>query len=320
MKDNKENLIPDEDYEYEKSLAEEVRARQQALEEARRRAEEEQTAYEKEQQKKRDKRLAQERIELMKLKSGVIDESETFKEEHEAPRELHGKEKIANFWYHNKIWILFAAFIIVVVTFIVVDELTRVRADMNVLMIANNGLAYRQDEMEAFFAKYCDDLNGDGQVKVTVMMMPLDPDSKDYQTQQGYQAKFMSQIQLPDDILVVCDSNTEPDFLGMFKSDLSKDFPGNKYIDQYGLSLNFKFLAEELKYENMPYDVHLSMRTPIETLGDSVETMQEYYDQAFVVFERIVNDLTKRAEETNDPGLTTEPAAKPTKSMLNVDD
>ena len=58
MKDNKENLILDEDYEYEKSLAEEVRARQQALEEARRRAEEEQTAYEKEQQKKRDKRLA----------------------------------------------------------------------------------------------------------------------------------------------------------------------------------------------------------------------------------------------------------------------
>ena len=39
--------------------------------------------------------------------------------------------------------------------------------------------------------------------------------------------------------------------------------------------------------------------------------MQEYYDEAFVVFKRIVEDLTKRAEELNDPGLTTEPMKRP---------
>ncbi len=321
MKDEKEKekLIPDEDYEYERSLAEEVKAKQLALEEAERRAEEERAAYEKERQKKRDKRLAQERIELMKLKNGVIEESETIKEEHEAPRELHGRERAANFWYHNKIWILFAVFIIGVVTFITVDEITRVRADINVMMIANNGLAFRQDELESFFEKYCDDLNGDGKVKVSVMIMPLDPDSKDYQSQQGYQAKFIAQIQMPDDILVITDSNTEPDFMGMFKNDLSKDFPGNKYIEEEGLSWNMKLLADELKYENMPKDVHLSMRAPVKTLGASFETMKENYDTAFVVFERIVNDLTRRAEETNDPGLTTEPAAKPKNSMTNFD-
>ena len=67
----------------------------------------------------------------------------------------------------------------------------------------------------------------------------------------------------------------------------------------------------------MPYDVHLSMRTPIKTLSAPIEDMQENYDTAFKVFKRITDDLTKRAEETNDPGLTTEPAAKPEKSMLN---
>ncbi|MBR4555409.1 MAG: hypothetical protein IKO27_07435 [Ruminococcus sp.] len=318
MKDEKESLIPEEDEEYERSLAEQARERQKALEEAERKAMEERAAYEKEQAKKREKRLAQERLELMKLKTGVITESETIKEEHKEKIELKGKAKAANFWYHNKIWILFGAFLIAVVIFILVDELTRVKADINVLMIANNGLSYRQQEMEDFFEKYCDDLNGDGEVKVTVMIMPLNPDSKDYQTQQGYQAKFIAQLQLPDDILFITDSNTEPDFLGMFKADLSKDFPGNKYIDQYGLSLNMKCLAEELKFENMPYDVHLSLRTPIDTLSGSLEEMQENSDTAFVMFKRIVEDLTKRCEETNDPGLTTAPAAKPEKSMVDV--
>ena len=319
MKDDKEKLIPDEDYEYEKKLAEQARERQRALEEAERRAMEERAEYEKQQQKLRDKQIAQDKVELMKLKTGVIEESETIREEHEEKRELHGKERLANFWYHNKIWILFAAFIIGVVGFIVIDEITRVRADMNVMMIANNGLAFRQEELEKFFEKYCDDLNGDGQVKVSVMIMPLDPDSKDYQAQQGYQAKFIAQIQLPNDILVITDSNTEPDFMAMFKEDLDKDFPGNKYIDSAGLSFNMKLLADELKFENMPNDVHLSLRTPVTTLGSSIDEMQKNYDQAFVVFERIVNDLTRRATETNDPGLTTEPSAKPQKSMINVD-
>lgn len=319
MKDEEEKLISDEDEELELSLVEQARERERAVIEAERRAKEKQAEYEKQEQKKRDKRIAQERIELMKLKSGVIEESETFKEVHEEARKLSGKEKAANFWYHNKIWILFGIFIVGVVAFILIDEITRVRADVNVMMIANNGLAYRKTELETFFEKYCDDLNGDGKVKVSVMIMPLDPDSKDYQAQQSYQTKFLAQIQMPDTIMIITDSNTEPDFQAIFKNDLDKDFPGNKYIDEMGLSLNFKFLAEELKFENMPYDVHLSMRAPTNTLSTSLEDMQEGYDQAFVFFERIVNDLTKRAEELNDPGLTTPPAAPPSSLTSGTD-
>ena len=317
MKDEKEKLISEEDEELELSLVEQAKERERAIQEAERRAEEERAERERQERKERDKRIAQERIELMKLKSGVIEESETIKEVHEEKRELHGKEKLVNFWYHNKIWILFSVFIIGVVTFILVDEFTRVRPDLSVMMIANNGLAYRQDELETFFEKYCDDVNGDGEVNVRVLILPLDPDSKDYQAQQGYQAKFLAQVQVPDCMMVIIDSNIDKDFMGIFKDDLEKDFPGNKYIDEQGLSLNFKFLAEELKFENMPYDVHLSMRAPVNTLSTSIDDMQESYDKTFVYFERIVNDLTKRAEELNDPGLTTPPADPPKKSADN---
>ncbi len=295
-----------DDYEYEKKLAEEEQNKRREEEEKRKAALEEQKKLERRQREEREKRIAQERIELMKLKNGVISESDTIKEEHEKPRELHGKERLANIWYHNKIWILFAAFIVIVVGFITYDTLSREDPDITVMMIANNGLQLRGEELETFFEKYTDDLNGDGKVHVSVLILPLNSGSADT-AQQSYQSQFLAQLQSGDCIMVITDSNTEPDFQGLMKSDLSEDFPGNPYIDEYGLSLNFQLLAEELRYEYMPNDVHLCLRTPKDTMGDSLEDMQESYDVNFEIFSRIVEDLTQRAKETDDPGLSTEP-------------
>lgn len=315
--DKKDRLVPDEDYEYEKSRAELERQRQQALEEAEQKAAEEAAAKEREEQRERDRQIAADRLELMKLKSGVIEESETIYEEHEEAPEMTKKQKLANFWYHYKIPVIFAVFLIAVVGFIVYDEVTRVRPDMTIMMIANNGLAYREQEMEEFFEKYVDDLNGDGKINVLVMEVPLDSASNT-QMQLGNQNKVVAQMQTGENIMVITDSNTDTMFLNMMKRDLDKDFPGNEYIDIDGLSLNFKFLAEELKFENMPNDVHLAMRIPIKTLSDSKEKMQENYDEAFVVFKRIVEDLTARARETNDPGLDTEPMHRDDSSTESV--
>lgn len=304
-KDNE--LLQDEDAEYEKKLADLERERQRAVEEAEQKAREQREEQERADRKRREKQNALDRIELMKLKNGVIEESETIKEEHEEKRVLKGKEKLANFWYHNKFMILFFGFILAVVAYITISEILRVRPDLTIMMIADNGLQYRQEELETFFEKYVDDLNDDGEVKVSVMIIPLNNNNLNDQVQQANQTKFMAQIQIPDIIMVLTDSNIEERLKEVFKHDLSKDFPDNKYIDEMGLSLNFGFLAQDLKYENMPYDIHLSLREPTETYRDKKEVMDKIYDTAFVVFKRIVEDLTKRAEETNDQGLTTAP-------------
>lgn len=304
---NENNMIPDDDYEYEKKLAEIERHKREDAEQAVLDDEKKRLKLEREEREEREKKIAQDKIELMKLKSGVIEESDSIKEEHTEVRKLHGKERIANFWYHNKVWIIFTTFIAAVVIFITCDSLMREKPDLTVMMIANNGLSMRQEELESFFEKYTDDLNDDGKVHVSVIITPLDPNSNDAVMQQTYQSKFLAQLQSSESIMVITDSNTEPDFLEIMKHDLSQDFPDNKYIDQYGLSLNFAFLADELKFEYMPNDVHLSMRLPVKTLSDSLEDMQKSYEKSFEVFSRIVNDLTARAEETNDPGLETEP-------------
>ena len=101
--------------------------------------------------------------------------------------------------------------------------------------------------------------------------------------------------------------------------ELPKEFPNNKYVDDMGMSWNMEVMAKEHNFENMPNDIHLSMRTPVKTLGDSKETMQENYDKAFKVFKRIVDDMTEKAVEAGDKGLTTEPVHYDDSSLESSD-
>ena len=307
-----QGLLEDaDDAEYERTLAQQRREAEERERQVLEQAEAERRERERQEEKERERRLAQERIELMKLKSGVIDESESsIKEEHDQIRELHGFEKVQNFFYHNKVWIIFTIFI---------DAARREKADLTVLMIANNGLETRQEELEEFFEKYTDDLDGNGYVHVEVIMIPLNSHSDDYQQQNVNSTKFLAQLQGGESILVITDSNTDEEFKSIMTPELPKEFPNNKYVDDMGMSWNMEIMAKELNFENMPNDIHLSMRAPVKTLGDSKETMQENYDKAFKVFKRIVDDMTEKAVEAGDKGLTTEPVHYDDSSLESSD-
>lgn len=301
------NLVNEDDYEYEKELAEQERERRQKLEEEELAREQKKIQSERKAQKERDQKIAKDRLELLQLKNGVIDEEDaTIKEEKSETIKLTGTAWLSNFWYHNKFIILFIAFITVTVAFIVYSEVTRERADLTVMMIADNGLAQRQDELEEFFEKYTDDIDGNGYVHVTVLCIPIS-DRLDYQTLDANTSKFVTQIQAGDAMIVITDSNTDEDYKALMDATIPEDFPGNKYVDELGFSFNSKVMAEELKYEYMPNDVHMSIRFPAASMSIKLEESQENFDTSFKTYKRIVEDITQKCEETNDPGLETEP-------------
>lgn len=306
MEDNK-NLIPDEDFEYEKELARKARLAEEDKEKEQELEEKERAKAERERERAREQQLAKERVELMKMKSGVIEHSDAISETPDTTRKAQGFEKVTNFFYHYKIPVIFAVAVIAAVTYMVYDAVTRKKPDLTVIMVANNGLEFRTQELEDFFEKYVDDRNGDGEVYVQVISCPLNPNSTDM-SQTSNQAKALAQLQTADNLFMIVDSNTDPDFLDVLYHDFGKDYPDNKYMTENGLSLNLKLFANEVKYESMPYDVVLGMRAPIKTVQDSKEKMQENFDRDVKVFEAIAEDLAKKAEETGDTGLETPPA------------
>ena len=304
-----DNLIPSDDYEYEKELAKQETEKQRL---AQQRLEEQQAELERkkcEEQRRRERQIAQDKLDLMKMKAGVADESEEIKEVHEEKRVLTGKEKISNFWYHEKMWICFAIFIVAVVGFMVFDTVTREKADITIIMICDNALSgdTTLELLEERIERYTPDLNGDGEIHVQIMDCALNEYSTDsYYTTNSQ--KFYANLQQGSIIMVLTDSNTDPDHQALMVDGLEEVLPDNPYIDEYGLSLNMQFLADEIQCENMPNDIHLCLRRPVSTLDDSLEDMQENYDINLEIFIDLANALAQEAQECGDEGLSTEPS------------
>lgn len=303
-----DKFIPDDDYEFEKNAAEEARKKREALEEKHRLQEEAKLKKEREERKARERQNAQDKLDLMKMKAGIADEDEQIKEEHYEQRELHGWEKIENIWYHNKLWIILGAFFIGIIVFMIIDKVRSVDPDVEIMVICDNVL--QNDEtlnlIADKIAEYTPDINGDGQVKVSVIGCALNPEKYDMMYSANSQ-KFYANIQLGEIIMFITDSYTDPDLQALMSTDLPDRLPDNPYINQNGLSLDFKFLAEEINCPDMPDDVYLCLRTPIDPLSGSKEKMQKNYDDCYEVFAAFANALAERAKETGDPGLSNEP-------------
>ncbi|MBR1862605.1 MAG: hypothetical protein IJ806_00775 [Ruminococcus sp.] len=303
-KDPEDLGLDEEDLSYEMQFIEENRKERQRQQEA----EEQRKKREREAEHEREKQIARERLELLQLKNGVISEEEATVSERKEPEavKLTGMKWLENFWYHYKWVVLISVFVVAVVGYITYTEIKRERADLTIMMIANNDLSQRSQELEEFFEKYTDDLDGNGYVHVDVISIPMNPND-DALMQNANSSKFFAQVQAGDAMIVITDSNTEETYMSVMDPTLSEIFPGNKYIDERGFSFDSEVMAQELKYENMPNDVHMSIRYPTATMDFNEKEAKENYDKSFQVYKRIVEDITSRCEETDDPGLETEP-------------
>lgn len=275
--EKRDGFIPKEDIEFERELR-----KQEAEEEAEReRLEAERRETEEKERAEYEKTLQDRKIELMKLKQGVIESSDVIKEVHEEAPKLTVGQKISGAWYRSKWLIIFAVFLIVAGGYILYDTLTMERPDLTVLVVSSDyGFYYRSVELEEFFEQYCDDLNGDG--KVHVQIYNISTDYTDPTAASSSQAQLMSQLQDGSNILLVSDQKT--DFI---LTDLREKYPGDELITEDGLLINCALTREALKWEAMPENVYLGVRSAEKLLSSAQEEMQKNVDEAMPVFERI---------------------------------
>lgn len=288
----KKDLLNEDDLEYELERIERLKS---ALE-----TEEKKKAEEQINRKEYEKRLQQERLELIKLKNGDITDSEIIKEEHEKQPPLHGVERIKNFWWHNKIIIILALFFIIVFSYITYDTISRTKPDMRIILTCNNGLINRTEELEDMFEEYCEDLNGDGEVYVQVIEAPITSNTTDYTTTGKYQSVIQANLQTAEVIFFVSDKailSDGSDVASAF-ADLRKLYPDSELVSENGLQLKGEYVQKKLKWEsNFPDDMFIVMREPVKTMKDSKEEMQENFDNAKKIMDHLVDDFTNHYKE-----------------------
>lgn len=299
MKNKEKNTPPadDDKIHISKSVFETNKEmREKALEEERRKqAELEKKLAErrKKAEEARDKRLEAERLELIRLKQGIIKESETIHEEHEEEVKQTLWQKITSFFYLNKWWLGIGALFAFIVVYLTVDLITKPRPDIIILVIGENYKLSEESDIQDYFASFADDFNGNGKTEAAVYYIPYTGiETKDYAN--GVQTKLTTELQAAEGVIVIgnklCAEITDDD--GVY-TDLSQIYPDNELITKDRLLLNKTDFAEKigLTKDDLTEDWFIAIRSPRRLLNADEDKMQETYDKDFPVFDAVINDL-----------------------------
>ena len=288
-----------------KSLLETMREidEKEARQEAEREEKQQELLAEKEKKQREayEKKIQQDRIELIRLKQGVIEESKTIHEEHEEKPKLSFWKKISNFFYHSKWWLWITVFIVAVFGYLAYDYITKVRPDMIVMVLTDDDeLQLMSEELEVYFEQFTDDENGDGKVQVDIYLIPVTDDigAMDYYT--GNATKLSTQMMLGDAVMILTDAKANEYIVAdETLEDMEELYPDEENARGKGYYLRHTDFATQIGYTGkVDRDLSLGLRTVTETY-DSEEDMQENYDIAKKVLDRIVDSL-RNTEEPED--------------------
>lgn len=284
----------------------EVNERERA-EELKRQSELEAARAERE-RKERDRyaeQLRQEKLELLKLKQGVISE-EDIPTEVKAERHYTVWERVSNFFYHNKAYIIIGTAIFLILAFLVYDLVTRVKPDVTVMIIAkDDSFQFYTENIELLLERYCEDYNGDGKVDVRVFYAPavMSESQNDLYTRQSDQTKLVAEFQSGDTVIIIADMEACEEIGavdGVF-SDLSKVFPDDENVTELGYMLSGTNFAEDMEYSALSGELFAAFREPHGGIGINEEKFRENYDHAVELWTNYItgNEINPSAEDTD---------------------
>lgn len=284
----------------------EVNERERA-EELKRQSELEAARAERE-RKERDRyaeKLRQEKLELLKLKQGVISE-EDIPSEVRAERHYTVWERVSNFFYHNKMYIIIGTAIFLIMAFLVYDLVTRVKPDVTVMIIAkDDSFQFYTENIELVLERYCEDYNGDGKVDVRVFYAPavMGESQTDLYTRQADQTKLVAEFQSGDTVIIIADMEACEEIgatEGVF-SDLSEVFLDDENVTELGYMLSGTNLAEDMEYSALSEELFAAFREPHGGIGMSEEKFRTNYEHAVELWTNYItgNEINPTAEDTD---------------------
>ncbi|MCL2696454.1 MAG: hypothetical protein FWE74_00065 [Oscillospiraceae bacterium] len=237
--------------------------------------------------------------ELLKLKQGLIEDSEVIKKEETEAVELHGKKKAENFWYHYKIHVLMVLFFGLLTGFFAVDLLSRKKPDIEFLMIASNEItsavmySFDKDISEAV-AAFTPNFDENKYVHAEGLVIDL-YNVFDNNAFMATQTKLFTQIRTGVTRLIignreafdriVGDSNRELDAIFV---NLSELFPGNANVKE---DVFYKLAGSELSRlsgigDFCPDDFYIALLA----LNLENERQQRAHERSLEVLGNIVNN------------------------------
>ena len=234
------------------------------------------------------------KIELLKIKQGLVEESEIITPREKAP-ELTGWAKAKNEFYYAKWIILLVAFFAVVAGFIIYQTAKQDKPDLSVLVVAKEDYSLISDRIETGMEMYTPDYNGDGKVHVDVICIPTQ--SSDPKMHSSYRTKLFGEITTGNTMLLLMD-NSGIEMLkgddGYIAIENEKElFPDNPSVNEYGFHIRGSQFAldSKLDTDEIKSDLFFAVRRADSAIAASDKKATENHDKALEVLTNIINGV-----------------------------
>jgi len=195
--------------------------------------------------------------ELLKLKQGLIEESESeiVNSEKEVIEKPKGKAAIDNFFYHYKVHLIVAAFFIIVIGYLVYDTVTREKEDIRFLSIAagdegSTVMSARTAAIEKAVEFFTPDFDNNGYVHAANFFININENGMSPDFYYGNRGKLIGEVQDGTARIIIGDrgafdlfaEDIAPEF---FFVDLAARYPDNvNVVDKYFYKIKGTRFAE----------------------------------------------------------------------------
>ena len=233
-------------------------------------------------------RQQREKAELLKLRQGLIDESD------EKPT---GAKAVENFFYHYKWRLIGIIFTVALLTFMTIQTVTREKKDLYVLAISttgSSGIYAKTHDIEVALERYCPDFDGNGKVHVGVNFIDLSTEGGYSEYTDAQNEKFSAELFSGDSQLYLTDEGIITLINRIAASGETEEAAAEEADGQIiqfftGLQLNTTGFVDEARWKSCPDTVGLYLRDTFENMMGNNEKTAEQRERARIVYENIIN-------------------------------
>lgn len=202
------------------------------------------------------------------------------------------KDKIKDFFVYNGVYIVLLVAFAIIVPIMARSVIAQKKPDITVIVLSSkNGITDYIDKLQNVFEKSIDDVNGDGQRVVNIVMLPVNHETKEIA--MAAQTRLFTEISAGNNLIFISDEDADKviNTALLFKN-LERFYPVNTNMTKYKFKLKETNLPEMLGWDNMSDDLYIAVSSYDEGMAVTKEKCQKQYEIAKAEFNKFIIYIT----------------------------
>lgn len=226
------------------------------------------------------RRAREEFLKLKKMQQGEIDAGPKPSEIAVAPKTA--KEKAQNFWFHNKWQTIGVIFLVITLTVLIAQCASKPKYDLEIVYFTYKPVLDVQLETATeYFEELSPDVNGDGEVKISVVNCSMSNTSADTQYRNTIYTKLQALLVADEKAMLFI---TDKDSMKYFDN-ISED--ADLFEKTVALGEDFYKSTATKEYGSLPEGLNISCRVLAQTVMADKDNADKTHSASMEILEKL---------------------------------